>query len=663
MSDTPKGLGRVFSPLDIGPITVPNRIVRTAHLTKLSIGPQVSDDLIQYHLARGHGGVGLSILEATAVHPSSVLAMVGWDDSIIDGYKRLVEAVRPTGMRLFQQLWHAGHVYSPPDGSAPRGVSRLPGVVSGTPAVPIRTDEIPGFVDAFATAAQRSVSAGIDGIELAASHGYLFHQFMSQLTNNRTDEYGGSLENRMRFLVETLVAVRSAIGYDKALGIRVGAGQVAGDLSESELVEVTKKLVSTNLIDYINVSKGDYYAMSDMMGAMDKPAGYQLSSSAQIAKAAGTIPRLVTGRFRTLEEVEQVLKEGDADLVSMVRAHIADPNLVAKTRDGHPDQVRPCIGCNQGCLARTSGLDARLGCVVNPAIGRESTLAEELIVPVEQPRSVMIIGGGPAGLEAARTARLKGHHVELHDATDRLGGALNFARLTPRMQGIDDILEWLTAEAKRLGVVIKTQSYIEVDDVLSAAPDVVIVATGAEANLSGRLVSDPGFQVEGIALPHVMTSTDLLSMPGRGLGKNALVYDEMGQYEAIAVTEYLLEKGVNVTFASRFAGMSPLAELALRVEPALRRFENQGAGFHAIARATLKSISKETVTVHCQGVNADEEVPADLVVMVTYKTPIDELIDDLRDRVPEVHVVGDALSGRDLQVAIRQGHLVGRNLL
>jgi 2,4-dienoyl-CoA reductase-like NADH-dependent reductase (Old Yellow Enzyme family) len=628
----------------------------------MSIGPQVSDDVINYHVARGEGGVGLTILEATAVHPSSVLGMAGWNDAIIEGYRKIVDAVRPTGMRLFQQLWHGGHIYSPPDGSAPRGVSRIPGVVSGVPPVPIRTDEIPTFIEAFASAARRSVSAGIEGIELAASHGYLFHQFMSAATNTRTDRYGGSLENRMRFLVETLIAVREAIGPERALGIRVGAGVVPGDLSEAELALVAKKLVSDGLIDYLNVSMGDYYALADVMGAMERPAGYQLESSAQITAAAMGVPRLVTGRFRTLEEAEQVLKEGTADLVSMVRAHIADPLLVVKTRNGNPEQVRPCIGCNQGCLGRTSGMDGRLGCVVNPAIGREGTLSESRIGTTTNPKQVMVIGGGPAGLEAARTARLRGHQVMLHEAADKLGGSLNLARLAPRMQGMDDILDWLQAEVARLGVVVNTSSYLDADDIAARAPDVVIIATGAQANFDGHLISAPGELVEGIDLPHVLSSVDLLSRPGRNLGQHALVYDEVGQYEAVAVVEYLLERGLNVTVATRFASFSPLAELALRVDPALKRFGKIGPTFRVVPRSQLVSVASGTAVLRSAGAGGDDTVPADTVVMVTYKIPIDDLADLIRGKVDDVRVVGDAHSGRDLQVAIREGHLAGRSI-
>jgi 2,4-dienoyl-CoA reductase-like NADH-dependent reductase (Old Yellow Enzyme family)/pyruvate/2-oxoglutarate dehydrogenase complex dihydrolipoamide dehydrogenase (E3) component len=659
-SDAPKGLRRTFTSLQVGPITIPNRVVRTAHLTKMALGPAITDDLIAYHVARGEGGVGLSILEATAVHPSSVLGLVGFDDRITEGYQRLMEAIRPTGMRMFQQLWHAGHVYPAADGGPPRGASEMPGVVSGFPALPIATDEIPEFVTAFADTAKRSTEAGIDGVELAASHGYLFHQFLSPLTNTRTDWYGGDLENRMRFLVETLIAVREAIGPDKALGVRVGAGQVAGGLTEPDLAKIVRYLADDGLVDYINVTMGDYYRMADMMGGMDRPAGYMLDSSGQITAGTTKVPRLITGRFRTLEEVERVLAEGTADMVSMVRAHIADPDLVRKTREGRALEVRPCIGCNQGCIGRTSGLDARLGCVVNPAIGRENTLSEKLISTTSRPRKVLVVGGGPAGLEAARTARLRGHDVTLHEAFPDLGGNLIAAARGPKMQGIDDIREWLEQEVRRLGVVVHTGSYLDIDDIVAAEPDAVVLATGGENNRDGRSISDPGTPTVGIDLSHVITPVELFTEP-RELGNQVLVFDEMGQYEAIAVTEYLLERGHDVTVVTRFPAFGVLADAAMRVQPALSRFENAPGNLTTLTRSRLVSVESGKVTVKQSGAGKDHIVGADTVVLVTYRRGRRGLADELRAHPHiQVHVVGDARSGRDLQVAIREGHIAGR---
>jgi 2,4-dienoyl-CoA reductase-like NADH-dependent reductase (Old Yellow Enzyme family)/thioredoxin reductase len=658
MTDTVR---RVFEPIQIRGVQIPNRIVRTAHLTKLGMGV-VSDDLIQYHAARARGGVGLSILEATAVHPSSVLGLIGYDDSVIPRYQQLMDTVRPLGMRVFQQLWHGGHVYPPPGGQPMRGASALPGPVAGLPAVPIGTEEIGDFVAAYAAAARRCAEGGIDGLEVAASHGYLMHQFLSPLTNNREDRYGGSLDNRMRFLVEVLTAVREAAGPDMPVGVRMGAGQIAGDLDEPTVAEVARRLVGLGLIDFLNASMGDYYAMHWMMGGMDRPAGYMLPSSGQVTRSVTGIPRIVTGRFRTLEEAEQALRTGECDLVSMVRAHIADPDLVRKTRDGRAAEVRPCIGCNQGCIARTSGVDLRLGCTVNPAIGREKEYGDDVIGTTASPRRVVVIGGGPAGLEAARVARLRGHTVVLYEGSDRLGGALNVARRAPRTQGLDDIADWYRAEMKRLGVKCHLSALMEADDIVALDPDVVIVATGADPTMDGRLIAAPGQVVDGIDSPTVRSSVELLTQPAPAAGSHALLVDDVGQYEAVSAAEYLLEHGVHVTVATRLPMFGPLVDAAMRMTPALERLNSAPAEFTTLTRVTLASVRPGKATVRSLAGGAETTVAADLVVLVTYKASRNGLAATLAGRVPDVRLVGDALAARDLQVAIRDGNDAARRI-
>ena len=424
--------------------------------------------------------------------------------------------------------------------------------------------------------------------------------------------------------------------------------------------EVAQRLADRGLIDFLNASMGDYYAMHWMMGAMDRPAGYMLPSSAKVTGSVSGIPRILTGRFRTLEEVEQVLRSGECDLVSMVRAHIADPDIVRKTRDGREGEVRPCIGCNQGCVARTSGVDARLGCTVNPAVGREREYADDAIGLTAQPRRVVVIGGGPAGLEAARVARLRGHLVTLYEAYDQLGGALNVARRAPKTQGLDDILEWYKTELRRLGVECRLSALMEADDIAALDPEVVIVATGAEPTMDGRLIAAPGEVVDGIDAPHVRTSVQLLTQPPPTAGSEALVVDDVGQYEAVSVVEFLLQHGVHVTAATRLPMFGPLVDAAMRMTPALERINAAPARFATLTRVTLASVRPGKATVRSLAGAADSTVAADLVVLVTYKTPRGALAAELAGRVPDVRVVGDALAARDLQVAIREGNEAAR---
>jgi NADPH-dependent glutamate synthase beta subunit-like oxidoreductase len=395
---------------------------------------------------------------------------------------------------------------------------------------------------------------------------------------------------------------------------------------------------------------------------MDRPAGYMLPSSGKITGAVTGIPRIVTGRFRTLEEAEQALRTGVCDLVSMVRAHIADPDIVRKTREGRVAEVRPCIACNQGCIARTSGVDLRLGCTVNPAVGREKEYADDAIGTTANPRRIVIVGGGPAGLEAARVARLRGHQVALYEGFDQLGGALNVARRAPKTQGFDDIIDWYKTEMKRLGVECHLSTPIYADDVVALSPDVVIVATGADPTMDGRLIAAPGEVVDGIDSPSVRTSVELLTQPAPTARSHALVVDDVGQYEAVSIAEYLVEHGVHVTVATRLPMFGPLVDAAMRMTAALERLNSAPAEFAALTRVTLASVRPGKATVRSLVGAADTTVAADLVVLVTYKASRDKLATELAGRVPDVRLVGDALAARDLQVAIREGNDAARRI-
>ncbi len=363
---------RVFSPIRIGAVEVPNRIVRTAHATAFSRGP-INDDLIAYHLERARGGVGLSIIEGASVHASSTFALSVRDDSVIPQYRRLVRAIAPTGMKLFQQLWHGGYTDPAANGGPPWAVSAIPGRYSMAPPIAMSTDQIAELIDAYAKAAARVEEAGVHGVEILAGNGYLHSQFLSPVLNQRLDEYGGTFQNRIRFLLETLQAIRTATSSGFALGIRIGDSSDQRILSSEEVNAVAVRVQSEGLIDYLNITHGDYYFHVDRYAGMDQPVGYQLPFSERIGRGI-TVPKIIIGRYATLDDAEQALRAGDADLVNMVRATIADPMLVVKGREGKASEIRPCIGCNQGCIGGVFA--GRMSCTVNPAVGFEATLSE-----------------------------------------------------------------------------------------------------------------------------------------------------------------------------------------------------------------------------------------------------------------------------------------------
>ena len=650
---------RALSPTKIGTLEIKNRIARTAHATMMARNGQITDALIAYHLARAEGGVGLTVLEAGAVHPSSALSLTVWDDSVIDGYHALSGSIAPTGMRLFQQLWHGGHIYMQPNGAPPWAPSTVPSPIAGISPQPITQRDIDELVSAYAKAARRVEMGGLDGVEIHAGHGYLLAQFLSPVLNLREDRYGGDLDNRSRLLREVLCAVRDAVSPDFVVGVRLSDSADPRILDMADVGRVAARLRDEGLIDYVNMSYGDYYALQRQVGGMDVPAGFQIPHTAPPVANFG-LPRLLNGRFRTLEEVEQVLREGAADIVSMVRAHIADPDIVAKTMAGHPEQVRPCLACNQGCIGRVATA-GRLGCVVNTSAGDETTLAEKLIRPASRPRKVLIVGGGPAGMEAARIAALCGHRVVLAEATADLGGLLNLYRTAPRMGTIPDIANWLESEVFRLGVEVRLSSYIDVEDVAAEAANDVILAIGAELESPLQMIQFPAEPIVREPGAKVISSLELFADRRADLGNSVLVFDEVGHYEAIACAELLLERGLKVTFATRHKMFAPHIDITLRTQSALERLYAKG-DFTLHVNTRLVAIRPGNAEIAPNFGSRTETVPADAVVWVGARAAQPALAEDLRARGIEPLCIGDMLGARNIQTAIREGHLVARAL-
>ncbi len=647
----------VWEPIKIGSVLVPNRIARAANSTTM-FPNSVNDDFVAYHAARARSGVGLSILEAGSVHPNSQIAYL-IDDNAMRGFEKLMAAVRPHGMRVFQQLWHGGHNLGGAGGAMPWAPSATPSALTGIIGVPMGQEDIDELVAAFAEAARKCRDAGLDGVELHAGHGYIVQQFLSPLTNRRDDGYNGGLLQRARFMMEVLRAIRAAVGPDFPVGARMGASTAKGGVGAQDIADLAAHLEAEGLIDFLDITFSDYFLMSGMAPTMAVPAGYQLPVNEKIAQAV-RLPRLVTGRYRTLEEAEQVLRGGQADIVSLVRAQIADPELVRKTREGRVEDVRPCIACNQGCIAGLLQI-GRMQCTVNPAAGYEATLDEALLTKAETAKKIMIIGGGPAGMEAARIAALRGHRVVLAEARKELGGMLQIARRAPHLHIFGDFLDWMQRQIFKLGVDVRLSLYVEVGDVLAENPDVLIIATGGMTVGDGRQAAIPGELPAGTALPHVYDPAGVVMMAESAfMGKRALVFDDTGRYDAIAAAERLLKAGAGVTFVTSLSSFAPKMLGSSRDAESLRRL-NQG-NFRLIVNHHLVSITPDHCLIRPVGTEKLERVEAGIVVLATAQVPVRGLFDELRGRVPDIHLIGDALSPRDLLAAVHDGHRCARRM-
>lgn len=649
----------ILSPITLGRIDIPNRVVRASHLTQYTRQGEVTDKFVAYHEARAQGGVGLSILEAGTVDQAvSPAPLDASSERIVDGWGRVAEGIHRHGMRVFAQLFHGGNQFDPIDGSAPWSASTIPGWSLGVPAQAMTSAMIEHVVEAFARAAGRAEAAGLDGVELHGAHGYLIAQFLSPLTNRRTDEYGGTPANRLRFALDVLCAVRGEVSAGFPVGIRLaGNERLPGGLDNDECIEIAQVVAASGLVDFIDLSAGVYQSMNKMVGPMNEPRGYELPDSVAVSRAVAT-PCIVTGRIMTLAEADAIVARGDAAMVSMVRATIADPNLVRRAVAGqHP---RPCIGCLHGCFG---GLFVReLGCTVNATVGRESSLDDDDLGRAAVRRRVVVIGGGPAGLEAARVAALRGHDVVLFERSAHLGGQLIFARRTPDREDIGLIVDWLVEETQRLGVDVRLGQELSVESIAEIGRvDVAIIATGPSPRAPLQLGRPSATLTPSAATP-VISSWELLSGARSVSPGPVVLLDDVGHMEAMGVAQFLVAHGCRVTVVTRFG------EMASQIQPAWATWSGKEylsrAGVDLRGRSFINAVGDGSVTVSSLDGGPDVEILAGAVVHVTFHEPNvqQDLSDALASVASEVHIIGEARTQRFLTVSIRDGFEIGRKL-
>ena len=646
----------VLSPIAIGGVEVPNRVVRTAHATGFAAG-EMNDRLIAYHEARAKGGVGLTIVEIMGVHPSSPGSLLAFHPNIVEGHKRLIERLQPYGMKIFQQIWHAGHGSVPIEGGAPWSPSDVPSVIDGRVPRPMSKMQIDEVVGSYAHATSVCKQAGLNGIEVHAAHGYLVQQFLSSNSNKRQDDYGGSLENRMRFLLEVMRACHDEAEDGFAVGLRLSADLVNQGVGPEENGTVVDALMAEGIADFVNMSLGSYQSFPKFIGGMHEPVGYELETAVPPGRRSN-VPVIVTGRFRTLEEVDEVIRRGDADLVGMTRATLADPELVNKTRAGQEDRVRPCIACNQGCLGQLMA-GTGVGCAVNAAAGFERELGDDKLVATKTAKKVLVIGGGPAGMEAARVAAKRGHSVILAEATTDLGGTLRYAGMAPTRQQFNDFVHWAQAEVYHEGVDVRLSTYVTAEEIVDLEPDHVILATGAEPRLDGVQLSHPGDPIEGMDLPHVMSSNDLFASAEIN-ATSALVIDETGHYEAMAVAEHLIAMNIPVNFVTRHKSFAPDMEGPHMIEPFLERMAYKPFAYHINIR--VLKVDGQSATLQSIHGGVEKQINADIVVFVSLNRPRDDLAHSLEQAGTPYTFVGDVRTPLFLVAAVAQGNEAGRSV-
>lgn len=647
------GFEHLLSPLAIGGLTVCNRALSTAHGTGMSIGGQISERLIEYHRARARGGIGLIVLEATSVDASPIGARAKGanlrsTDALMTGYRRIAEALHAEGAKVFTMLSHSGRNTSMgPDGEPPMAPSPLPMDRSRDIPHALEIEEIQAIVQAFAAAAVRARDGGLDGVELSFTHGNLVQSFLSPASNKRDDAYGGSEENRLRFAREVLEATRAAVGPGFVLGIRYSATELIPDgYGIEDGVRYAAMMAAWGRLDFIDVSAGTNASMWSRSIHYPTIASPQrpLVPYARAVKRAVDIPVFCVGKIADPNEAEAILKAGDADMIGMTRAHISEPAIIRKLQEGRVEDIRTCIHGNEACFSRQQRV-GDITCVYNPRTGREHEWGT--LVPTETPKSVMVIGGGPAGLEAARVAAKRGHDVVLHERGGMLGGQVRLLARTPYRQDYLQIVTWLERQARRAGTLVRLNSEMTAEAVLAAAPDVVILATGSR---------DAKPEIAGAGMPGVHTAREVLA--DASLGRRVVLGDWDGRHMGMSVAEFLAARGhaVEMVSSAFYIGMD--ADL-LTWRPAYDRLLSLGVVMSPLEEIT--AIREGAVTVRRTN-GSEREIAADSVVLCSRGEAARDLYQALRGRVPELHAVGDCWAPRQIEQAIFEGSRAARRI-
>ena len=648
----------LFSPLTIGTVEVKNRISFQPHLTNLAVGNLPSERQMYYWGERAKGGAGLIITEELTVHPTDMAyekLIDVYHAEVIPGFKKITDYVHQYDSKIFAQLNHNGQQG---DGS----ISRLP-VWAPSPVPDVLFREVPKAMEPedieevaryFAKSAIHVREGGFDGVEIQFGHSSLARQFLSPLTNHRTDEYGGSLENRMRAPLKFISAVRKAVGKDFTLGIRMCADEmIPGGLDLAQVQEICALFEASGLIDFMDLSIATFYNLYLVEGSMHTPLGYTIPLAAGVRERI-KLPVFCTGRINDPVMAEKVLAAGQADMIGMCRALICDAHLPVKALEGRIDDIRSCIACNQGCIGRI-GMNKTLGCVQNPAVGREKEWGEGTLTKAGVKKRVTVVGAGPAGMWAAKMADRRGHTVTLIDRGENLGG-----QVVTAMKGVgrDEFGVIIRNEKNQLdksGVTVKLGQNVTTEQLLADKADVVIVATGSVPKKH---------PVGGADGPAIYNVVQVLNGEA-DLGERVCLIDYDGHQRATATAEFIANQGkkVDMITSSLFicAELGPTQDLY----SSRQRLLQKGVTF--TPDIAVMEVSGERGAKTVKGFNVYSNVwnewgPYDSLVLAMGQQVDDDLYMSLKGKVSELYRIGDCVSPRKVDMAIWEGHKLGREI-
>ncbi len=660
----------LLRPLTIKGLTIRNRVMSTSHAPGYGSGGKPLERYQLYHEEKAKGGIGLTMFGGSSsvsldspATPWNQIAVI--DDDIIPVFKQFADRIHRHGAKLMIQLTHMGRRTRWDTDNWLPTVSASPEREPASRSIPRVMDEydIARVVADFAAAARRAYEGGLDGVEISAAHGHLVDQFWSPSVNKRTDAYGGSLENRMRFGIEVLQAMREATSDDFVIGMRMSGDELlAGGLGHEECLAIASAYAGRGLVDFINVVGGqarDHMAHAVILPNMSFPvAPFVYLASA--LKREIDVPVFHAQRVTDLATAARTVADGHADMVAMTRAHIADPHLVKKLTEGREDDIRQCVGAGY-CIDRIYvGGDAL--CIQNAATGREATMPH-VIAKARVRRRVVVVGGGPAGLEAARVSAERGHEVILFEREPALGGQINLAAKATWREALSGIPRWLASQVRRLGVDVRLDTLATPEMIRALDPQIVILAMGGHPNRGH-------FGGSELAIPAARLLKDTIELSG-----SVLLYDETGQHQGAAAAEYLAQRGCLVELATHDRmpaeevgttnqpiHLRELYRLGVILSPNLELFEiyREANRLVAALRNTMTGAEEERVVDHIvveYGMLPETALFEALKPHAVNHGQIDHaaLIAGRPQPWPEglaVYRVGDALAGRNIHAAI-----------
>ena len=655
---------RLMEPLTLRDHTLRNRVVFGAHTSNMSEGGLPGDQHLHYYLERARGGAAMIVVEPQPVHETAVLTRGNFrvaDDAVIPAFRRITEACKAEGAVILQQLYHVGQHGDADLSYRPNwSPSGLPSYHDSDGSRAMRPNEIEEVLEGYAAAALRCKQAGFDGVEIWAAYHSLIEQFWRPWSNRRDDEWGGSLQDRMRFGREVVERVRRACGEDFVVGLSVSHAETDPvGLSVEDLVEICVLHDRSGHLDYVSCGTGSYIEFDMVMPTFVH--GEKLTGDVTALLKQELEHAVVTteSQVRTPENAEAMLRARQADLVSIVRGLIADPFWARKVHEDRADDVRGCISCNQMCWGRRSR-DYWISCLVNPSVGREHEWGSEDLDPAPAAKTILVIGAGPAGLEAARVAAARGHRVILCEASDRIGGQFRLAGEQPRRGQLIELLDWYERQFDRLGIDMRLNSFVDGAAVADFDAAEVVVATGS-------LPAETGYQrwlperetLDGLEKGGVCSAEEIMQRSVTP-GKRVVLVDEGGHWKGSGTAWHLAERGHELTIVTPDTHVG--AELHRTTSDfQLRRvLARSGAAFHT--ESVIESWNGGGASIRSLLTGEITEVAADNLVLATTNVAFDKVGLELNELSIAHHEIGDCVAPRLAPYAFYEGRKLGLSL-